>query len=376
MNVSILINNYNYSKYLQFCINSLLSQTYKNIEIIVYDDGSGDGSLDVLTEFGDKVQVISNPNYGHSANQNQANAIYQAFLKSKGDIICLLDSDDAFHEDKIEKIVTTFAADNTITTVQNLLNEINGQDEIMNKIRPVIKQVEDIKSYIFKESNFFHLFVATSGLSFKRGFLEKVLPLKEDNLTYVWPDARLMTLSVFQGRIKTVMEPLTYYRIHGINDSNARGTYEGHNTYLSQIYTYFNDVSKKNGYPEIQYSRESYLENTYFYLNLDNTKLLTFCEDVRKSGIDLWIWGAGEAGQSIYHLLKKYNIKTRGFIDSNPVRNGEMIMHLPVHMPFKSPNAKYIISPFHAIDAITRELRNFDLIEGEDFINPYGGEVV
>ena len=47
MLASILINNYNYSQYLDYCIFSLLSQTYKNIEIILYDDGSSNDSLEI-----------------------------------------------------------------------------------------------------------------------------------------------------------------------------------------------------------------------------------------------------------------------------------------------------------------------------------------
>ena len=50
MKVSIIINNYNYSKYIVECVNSALNQTYKNIEIIIVDYGSTDDSLDILNK--------------------------------------------------------------------------------------------------------------------------------------------------------------------------------------------------------------------------------------------------------------------------------------------------------------------------------------
>ena len=57
--VSILINNYNKSLYIQQCINSLISQTYKNLEIIFFDDNSSDNSLEIIKKFSN-VQTIKN----------------------------------------------------------------------------------------------------------------------------------------------------------------------------------------------------------------------------------------------------------------------------------------------------------------------------
>lgn len=360
--VSVLINNYNYAKYISKAIESI---NYKEIEIVVYDDGSTDNSLDILSQY--EIKVIANSNYGHTPNENQAHAIYEAFLQSTGDIICLLDSDDMFSEKKLQKIVEVSESDDEITTVQNLMLEIDREGELSQVIRPIIKEVDNIKSYIFEKQNFYHLFVPTSGLSFRRSFLEKVLPLQEDGLNYIWPDARLSLLSVFYGKIQTIMEPLTYYRIHGINDSNARGTLSGHSKYLEQIYLYFNNLAQLNGYPSIEFSKENYLENTYFSLCLNEQAINLFVAN----NSNVYIWGAGEAGQSICHFLNKNGCTVGGFVDANANRTDEKIMGLSVSMPSFTKGTKYIVSPIHAYKVIKQQLESNGFVENVDFIYPY-----
>jgi glycosyltransferase involved in cell wall biosynthesis len=55
MLVSIIINNYNYDRYLRQCIDSALNQTYKNIEVIVVDDGSTDDSRALIASYGTRI---------------------------------------------------------------------------------------------------------------------------------------------------------------------------------------------------------------------------------------------------------------------------------------------------------------------------------
>ena len=55
MFVSVLVNNHNYGRYLDSCIQSILRQTYRNVEVIVYDDGSTDQSLETLEEYREAV---------------------------------------------------------------------------------------------------------------------------------------------------------------------------------------------------------------------------------------------------------------------------------------------------------------------------------
>jgi len=65
--VSVVIPVYNSEKFLKQAIESVLNQTYKNIEIITIDDGSTDNSLEILKQYSDRIIIISQPNQGLTA---------------------------------------------------------------------------------------------------------------------------------------------------------------------------------------------------------------------------------------------------------------------------------------------------------------------
>lgn len=373
MLVSVLINNYNYGQYLEECIDSLLNQTYKNIEIIVYDDGSTDNSLQVLSKYKDQLTIISNPNYGRSPNQNQANAIYQAFLKSKGDIICFLDSDDAFNKEKVSKVVNFLELNKEVNVVQNKLIEMNREGKISNILRPVLKKVIDYKEYILSSNDLFHLFVPTSGLSLKREIMKEVLPLKEDKYAHIWADTRIMLSTVFIGNIGVIDEPLTNYRIHGENDSGKRNTIEGHKQYTKELYEYFNGLARTFSFDEISFRQENFLEHTYFYNSIDKEKTADFLQQCTDA-TQVFIWGAGESGQAILHYLKKEFVQIEGFIDASLEKQHHILMDKKILLPQQinlSDNMMLLISPYFAYEEISNYLISYGLLEGVNFISPY-----
>jgi glycosyltransferase involved in cell wall biosynthesis len=93
--VSIIIPTYNYAEYLPTALESCLGQTYKNLEIIVVDDGSTDNTKEVLERFKDKIVYIFQENAGVSAARNSG------IKSATGDYIGFLDADDYFTEDAI-----------------------------------------------------------------------------------------------------------------------------------------------------------------------------------------------------------------------------------------------------------------------------------
>lgn len=97
--VSVIIPTYNRADVIRNSIDSVLQQTYKNVELIVVDDGSTDNTFDILASYRDKLTVVRQDNAGPSTARNRGLSI------SNGMIIAFLDSDDLWLPTKIERQV-------------------------------------------------------------------------------------------------------------------------------------------------------------------------------------------------------------------------------------------------------------------------------
>ena len=97
--VSAIIPTYNRAHIICEAVDSILAQTYPHIEVIVVDDGSKDGTLARLQQYGDRIRVITQANAGPAAARNRGIAA------ARGDLIAFLDSDDIWLPTKIERQV-------------------------------------------------------------------------------------------------------------------------------------------------------------------------------------------------------------------------------------------------------------------------------
>ncbi|WP_078553419.1 glycosyltransferase family 2 protein [Bacillus alkalicellulosilyticus] len=107
--VSIIIPVYNSEKYISKCLDSILSQTYRNIEIILINDGSTDKSRKIIESYQEKdkrIVVYHQENAGPSESRNQG------LTNSKGQYIVFIDSDDTVHENHIQSLVTEMNSTN------------------------------------------------------------------------------------------------------------------------------------------------------------------------------------------------------------------------------------------------------------------------
>jgi len=95
--VSVIIPNFNYLNYIDRCLESVFNQDYENIEIIVVDDGSTDGSVEFLKSLTGNLRIIQQSNQGVAAARNRG------FFAAKGEYIAFLDSDDYWDTSKISK---------------------------------------------------------------------------------------------------------------------------------------------------------------------------------------------------------------------------------------------------------------------------------
>lgn len=181
--VSILINNYNYARYVGDAIDSALGQAYPNVEVIVVDDGSTDSSREVIEGYDDRVIPIFKPNGG------QASAMNAGFAASHGDLICLLDADDLFLPNKAAEVVKIFMSQPGVDWVFTESAPIEPGDFNGTSLEAIVQRVlhdgsQDVPQKIdfranLKKAELPHFTPSTSNLCFARAFLEKLFPLPE-----------------------------------------------------------------------------------------------------------------------------------------------------------------------------------------------------
>ena len=208
MKASVVIANYNNSNYIENCVNSLNSQTYSNIEIIFFDDYSKDNSLEIIKKF-NNVKVIENKTQTRFGSFNQMNAFKKAIKSSTGDIIFLLDSDDWFKNEKIEKIVNIFSNDKNKKIIFDFPIIVKNNTNIYQK------KVNNIfKTYW----GYIH---PTSCISMRKNFVDKVFNSTiNENFPNIWLDLRILLYAKCVKEYRVIEENLTYYRQSNQNVSS------------------------------------------------------------------------------------------------------------------------------------------------------------
>lgn len=112
--VSLIVPVYNTSKYLEKCINSLINQTLKDIEIIIINDGSTDNSEKIIKKFNDKrIKYIAKQNEGIGKTRNLG------IEKATGEYLAFVDSDDYLSIDFCKKMYTKATSDNCDIVICN-----------------------------------------------------------------------------------------------------------------------------------------------------------------------------------------------------------------------------------------------------------------
>ncbi|MBD2141675.1 glycosyltransferase [Anabaena sp. FACHB-1250] len=206
--ISIIINNYNYDRFLPQAINSAINQTYPHTEIIVVDDGSTDNSRDTIAGYGQRIIPIFQP------NGKQAAAFNSGFAKSQGDIIIFLDSDDYLFPHAVAQIVSVWKPE---------LSKVHYRLTVVDKIGKSLGyscpqgsaplSTGDVWKVLLDKGEY--VSTPTSGNALNRQVLEKLFPIPDE---YKLTANDYLSFQVpFYGDVAAIEEPLGTYRIHDTN---------------------------------------------------------------------------------------------------------------------------------------------------------------
>jgi hypothetical protein len=207
--VSILINNFNYGRFLATSIESALAQTHPRVEIVVVDDASTDGSREVIARYEGRVKTVL-----LEENRGQGAAFNAGFAASRGDIVIFLDADDYLYPQAAEHVARAWAPGISKMQYRLHLVDIQGRHIDLFPAADVTLDSGDVIPRLLATGRYET--VVTSGNAFSRAALEEVLPVPEEDFR-MCADGYLVTVTPFHGPVMSLDEPLGAYRQHGSN---------------------------------------------------------------------------------------------------------------------------------------------------------------
>lgn len=210
MRVSIVIDNYNYAAFVAKAIESSLAQTHPDVEVIVVDDGSTDGSVDVIKRFADRIKLIVKPNGG------QGSAYNEGFAQSSGDIVIFLDADDWLYPEAAARIVAAWHSG--VSKVQFPLLMVDREGRSLG--RQVPHHMHDRQALALLREFGTYGSPPGSGNAYGASFLRQVLPLNEP-MWRLAADSVPILLAPAYGEVVTLREAQGAYRLHRPADDGS-----------------------------------------------------------------------------------------------------------------------------------------------------------
>lgn len=209
--VSIIINNYNYGRYLETAIDSALEQTYPHREVLVVDDGSTDNSRSIIEGYGDRIIPVL------QANGGQAAACNAGFARCQGEICIFLDADDSLLPHIVAQIVAAFERNPRLATVHYRLAVVDANGDPLGMTTPPAADplpTGDLRAEVLRSGNY--LSPPTSGNAFSVRILRQFMPVPEQSFR-VATEAYLIPLAALLGPVLSLDDVGGQYRIHGAN---------------------------------------------------------------------------------------------------------------------------------------------------------------
>ncbi len=202
--VSILIPVYNVEPYLRQCLDSIVNQTYKNLQVVIIDDGSKDGSPAICDEYADKYNFVE---VYHQENCGVAETRNRLLLKIKGDYVLFVDSDDWIELDTVEYVVNKISASSCDIVTFDVVKDVQ---EV---------KTTDVKEEMLSQENVIKEFlrhVSFNGSLWNKFFKSNVLKKKRFEMGISYGEDALMTWNVLQ-EVKNVLvtdKQLYHYRMN------------------------------------------------------------------------------------------------------------------------------------------------------------------
>jgi len=310
--VSVVIPLYNRGEYIEEAIDSLLCQTYENIEIIVVDDCSTDDGISVVESYrDDRIKIVRNEvNSGTAATRNRG------FQEAKGEYVALLDSDDIALPDRIEKQVRYLEENKDIYLVGgNRLNFTSDREIGRSKHST---DSEELKVSLLFDMDF------TNPAIMMRSIVTR--EFSQDSHFKVGQDYDYIYRVSKKYRVSNLEDIVIKYRLHGEQASQNTRYDKYHRVIKTRVFDeleiniddrdkdiYYKGISLKANPEELERFTEIILE-----ILLKNKKLFIYNDTILRERL------LGKLERIIKRRLKgieglRYQKKVRGLLKANRI---------------------------------------------------------
>ena len=365
--ITVIIPVYNASKYLNQCLDSIISQTLKEIEIICINDASSDNSLEILNEYkkkDDRIIIINN-----ERNEGQGKSRNKGIELAKGKYLSFVDADDYIKKDMLEETfkqaikyeadVVTFSIEifdnNTGLSMGRLCRPYHLREKL-----PCVFNAQDSKQYtleVFKEfacnKIFRKSFIIENNIFFLElkhsedlyfSFLSIFLAPKIIYLDEVMYYYRLNQKSSASSSQKLVLAPeCSYIAIKALmeelekhNKLNDFGKivfnfsvkfYSRILGILSlEVYNNMKELILKDKFFDYtNYIFRNELEYDMWYFNKNIDKIMEFYNKINSDSNNIVLWGAGKYGRRFMAFSKKEGFKIDYIVDKDETKQGTKI---------------------------------------------------
>lgn len=268
--ISIIIPVYNAEKYLEECVNSLLVQSYSNIEIILIDDGSTDESLILLQKYAledKRIKLLQQKNLGAAIARNYGLSV------ATGNYVIFLDSDDYFDKKLIEISVKTaekYDADITIFRADAFDNKTGIVSPLNDRIKKYPQFLSMTFCYKDIKDNIFNSFlIAPWNKLYKKAFLDKY-KFEFQNIKRTNDLLFTSETLVKANKIIIIDEILLHYRT-GLNNNLQSGNKKTPLEFYKALYELNKFLVKNQLYNDLVKSYQKLVVDVTFY-NINSMK--------------------------------------------------------------------------------------------------------
>ncbi|HNB52245.1 MAG TPA: glycosyltransferase family 2 protein [Anaerolineales bacterium] len=212
--ISIVTPSFNHGQYIEETIRSVLLQGYPNLEYIIVDGGSSDGTVEIIKKYEPWLTY-----WESEKDRGQSHAINKGWARATGDLIAYFNSDDFYMMGALEKVARAFWQDRTVSSIIGRINYINySSKNIVTSAKPFLPSQNPCDLTLLDPDLWF---LPQPASFWTRTVLEQVGMYVQENLHYTM-DRELFYRTTKVAKVAILNEALASFRKHGHNKSIAQ----------------------------------------------------------------------------------------------------------------------------------------------------------